>query len=126
EIVSAPIGTKGADFQAVAKKVASVDTLDAFLRDLRTRYPESSAISPAGAAGGAPSAQSAPDKAPQTNAAPAGDAAAKPAIRDAGSSPLPPKAPAGVPVKPDNEPTGSIPRLPGTSKRARAAVGYPP
>src|SRR5262249_7164124 len=64
EIVSAPIGTKGADFQAVAKKVASVDTLDAFLRDLRTRYPESSAISPAGAAGGPPSAPAAADTGP--------------------------------------------------------------
>ncbi len=122
EIVSAPIGTSGADFQTVAKKVASVDTLDAFLRDLRTRYPESSAISPGGAAGNAPSAETAPDKAkgPQTNAAPAGEATPNgPAIRDAGSSPLPPKAPAGVPVKPDPEPTGSIPRLPRMSVRAR-------
>ena len=50
-IVTAPIGTSGVEFQDVAKKVASVDTLDAFLRDLRTRYPESSAISPGGAAG---------------------------------------------------------------------------
>jgi tetratricopeptide (TPR) repeat protein len=125
EIVSAPIGTSGADFQNVAKKVASVDTMDAFLRDLRTRYPESSAISPGGAAGNAPAAESAPaaDKAkgPQSNAAPAGDAlpAKGPPIRDAGSSPLPPKAPAGVPVKPDTEPTGSIPRLPRMSVRAR-------
>ncbi len=122
EIVSAPIGTSGADFQTVAKKVASVDTLDAFLRDLRTRYPESSAISPGGAAGNAPAAESTPDKAkgPQTNAAPPGEAAPNgPAIRDAGSSPLPPKAPAGVPVKPDTEPTGSIPRLPRMGVRAR-------
>ena len=118
EIVSAPIGTSGADFQTVAKKVASVDTLDAFLRDLRTRYPESSAISP----GGAPAAEPAPDKAkgPQTNAAPPGEAAPNgAAIRDAGSSPLPPKAPAGVPVKPDTEPTGSIPRLPRMGARSR-------
>ena len=121
EIVSAPIGTSGADFQTVAKKVASVDTLDAFLRDLRTRYPESLAISPGGAAGNAPPAESGPDKAkgPQTNATP-GEAAPKgPAIRDAGSSPLPPKAPAGVPVKPDTEPTGSIPRLPRMGARVR-------
>jgi hypothetical protein len=120
--VSAPIGTSGADFQAVAKKVASVDTLDAFLRDLRTRYPESSAIPPGGTAGNAPAAESAPDKAkgPQTNAAPLGEAAPNgPAIRDAGSSPLPPKAPAGVPVKPDTEPTGSTPRLPRMGARAR-------
>jgi hypothetical protein len=122
EIVSAPIGTSGADFQTVAKKVASVDTLDAFLRDLRTRYPESSAISPGGAPGNAPAEESAPDKAkgPQTNAAPPGEAPPNgPAIRDAGSSPLPPKAPAGVPVKPDTEPTGSIPRLPRMGARSR-------
>ncbi len=122
EIVSAPIGTSGADFQTVAKKVASVDTLDAFLRDLRARYPESSAISPGAAAGNAPPAETAPDKAtgPQTNAAPPGETAPNaPAIRDAGSSPLPPKAPAGVPVKPDTEPTGSIPRLPRIGARTR-------
>jgi len=122
EIVSAPIGTSGADFQTVAKKVASVDTLDAFLRDLRTRYPESSAISPGGAAGNAPAPDSTADKAqgPQTNAAPPGAVTPNgPAIRDAGSSPLPPKAPAGVPVKADTEPTGSIPRLPRMGARAR-------
>ncbi len=122
EIVSAPIGTSGADFQTVAKKVASVDTLDAFLRDLRTRYPESSAISPGGASGNTPSAESAPDKAkgPQTNAARPGEAMPNGSpIRDAGSSPLPPKAPAGVPVKPDAEPTGSIPRLPRIGARTR-------
>jgi tetratricopeptide (TPR) repeat protein len=122
EIVSAPIGTSGVDFQSVAKKVASVDTLDAFLRDLRARYPESSAISPGGAAGNAPSAEPTPDKAkgPQTNAAPPGEAAPKgPAIRDAGSSPLPPKPSTGVPVKPDTEPTGSIPRLPRMGARSR-------
>jgi tetratricopeptide (TPR) repeat protein len=122
EIVSAPIGTSGADFQTVAKKVASVDTLDAFLRDLRTRYPESSAISPDGGSGTTPSAESAPDKAkgPQTNAAQPGEAMPNGSpIRDAGSSPLPPKAPAGVPVKPDTEPTGSIPRLPRMGARTR-------
>jgi tetratricopeptide (TPR) repeat protein len=122
EIVSAPIGTNGADFQSVAKKVASVDTLDAFLRDLRTRYPESSAMSPGGAPGNVTPGEAMPDKSkgPQTNAAPpAGAAPNGPAIRDAGSSPLPPKTPAGVPVKPDAEPTGSIPRLPKIGARLR-------
>jgi tetratricopeptide (TPR) repeat protein len=120
DVVTAPIGTSGAEFQDIAKKVASIDTLDSFLRDLRTRYPESSAISPAGAAGEGASAQSAPEKAnaPLANAAepdPAGKGG--PPVRDAGSSPLPPKAPAGVPVKPDKEPTGSIPRLPKAHER---------
>src|SRR4029434_2879580 len=49
-VVTAPIGTSGAEFQDIAKKVASIDTLDGFLRDLRSRYPESGAVSPGGAA----------------------------------------------------------------------------
>ena len=32
DVVMAPIGTNGIEFQDIAKKVASVDTLDAFLR----------------------------------------------------------------------------------------------
>ena len=113
EVVTAPIGASGTEFQDIAKKVASVDTLDAFLRDLSTRYPEASAAPPAGAAGegGGPAAES--DKAkPTTNGAAAGPAAGTgPDNRNAASSPLPPNAPAGVPLKPDKEPTGSISRL---------------
>ncbi len=45
DVVSAPVGTANAEFQDVAKKVAGGDTLEAFLRDMRTRYPDSSAIS---------------------------------------------------------------------------------
>jgi hypothetical protein len=112
EVVTAPIGTSGTEFQDVAKKIASVDTLDAFLRDLGTRYPDASAMPPpaGGKEGEGPSA--ATDKAkPATNGAAAG-AAAKPGPdnRNAASSPLPPNAPAGVPLKPDKEPTGSVPR----------------
>jgi hypothetical protein len=112
EVVTAPIGASGSEFQDIAKKVASVDTLDAFLRDLSTRYPETSAAPPAGAAGegGGPTAES--DKAkPATNGAAVGPAAKTgPDNRNAASSPLPPNAPAGVPLKPDKEPTGSISR----------------
>jgi hypothetical protein len=123
EVVTAPIGTSGVEFQDIAKKVASVDTLDAFLGDLRARYPESSAISPAGAAGEGASVPAAALDKPNTPAASAAepDPAGKggPPARDAGSSPLPPKVPAGVPVKPDKEPTGSIPRLPKARELAR-------
>ena len=115
DVVTAPTGTSGAEFKEIAKKVASVDTLDAFLRDLRTRYPESAAVSPPGTTGEGASTLLAPDnpKAPGANAAAPGQAGkTAPVTRDAGSSPLPPKAPAGVPLKPDPEPTGSIPRLP--------------
>ena len=119
EIVSAPIGTNGAEFKNVAEKVAGVDTLDAFLRDLRARYPESSAISPGGGAGDAPPGASVLDKSKGPVANTAAPVQQGQNARDAGSSPLPPKAPAGVPVKPDTEPTGSIPRLPKMGARVR-------
>jgi tetratricopeptide (TPR) repeat protein len=90
DVVSAPIGTSGPEFQDVAKKVANVDTLDAFMRDMRARYPDAAAAPPAGA-----EAKSAPPLAPP---APAKVAAP------------PPKAPAGTPAKPDPAPTGSIQR----------------
>jgi len=111
EVVTAPIGASGSEFQDIAKKVASVDTLDAFLRDLSARYPEASAAPPAGAAveGNSPGAESVAK--PTTNGAAAGPATRTgPDNRNAASSPLPPNAPAGVPLKPDKEPTGSISR----------------
>jgi tetratricopeptide (TPR) repeat protein len=113
EVVTAPIGASGTEFQDVAKKVGSVDTLDAFLRDLGARYPEASATPPAGPAGeGAGPAAESDKAAPTTNGAAAGAAAkTEPENRNAASSPLPPSVPAGVPTKPDKEPTGSIPRL---------------
>jgi tetratricopeptide (TPR) repeat protein len=103
EVVTAPTGTGSTEFQDIAKKVASVDTLDAFLRDLGTRYPDASAVPPAGATAG--------QARPATNGAAAVPAEkAAPENRNAASSPLPPNAPAGVPLKPDKEPTGSIAR----------------
>jgi hypothetical protein len=76
EIVSAPLGTSGAEFGAIAHAAASVETLDSFLRDMKARYPDASAISPPGeppppdaAKPAAPSASSQP---PETRpAAPA-------------------------------------------------------
>jgi hypothetical protein len=47
EIVSAPLGTSGAEFGAVAHAAASVDTLEGFLRDMKSRYPDAGAISAA-------------------------------------------------------------------------------
>src|SRR6476659_7538356 len=74
DVVTAPIGASGTEFQDIAKKVASVDTLDAFLRDLSSRYPEASAAPPAGAAGegGSPAAEF--EAKPITNGAAAGPA----------------------------------------------------
>ena len=83
EIVSAPLGTSGDEFGAIAHAAASVDTLDTFLRDMKARYPDSGAISPpheppppappgapsATTAAGAPSAAAAPPSAPETQPA---------------------------------------------------------
>ena len=83
EIVSAPLGTSGDEFGAIAHAAASVDTLDNFLRDMKARYPDSGAISPpheppppappgapsATTAAGAPSAAAAPPSAPETQPA---------------------------------------------------------
>ena len=111
DVVSAPVGTDGQEFQNVARRVASVDTLNTFLRDMRARYPEA-AILPADAKETTPPAVPAVPEKPKGAASKAStpekavvNAPAKPA---AASSPLPPKAPAGVPLKPDQSPTGSI------------------
>ena len=110
------------EFRDVAKTIAAVDTLDAFLRDMRARYPDSSALS-AAAAGVEDAAPIPPAAKPATPQAvnrrrrhrvrrreqAAANAPVKPGKPDAASSPLPPKVPAGVPLKPDPAPTGSIP-----------------
>jgi Tfp pilus assembly protein PilF len=109
-VVTAPVGTNGVEFQDIAKKVASIDTLDGFLRDLRTRYPDSNALSSGSSPG-----QGATDS--STLAAPEKSARSVPAA-DAGASPLPPKAPLGQSSKADKEPTGSISRP--SKQRAQA------
>ena len=65
EVVSAPLGTSGDDFAAIAHAAGAVDTLQTFLREMKVRYPDSSAISPPTEPppAGAPSAASSP---PQT------------------------------------------------------------
>ena len=114
EVVTAPTGTTGAEFKNVAQTVAGMNTLDAFLADMRKRYPDSNAASPEGAADKAPVPAPPPTQpaAPQAQQAlpekaaangPTAAAPAKPA-----ASPLPPQAPAGTPLKPDRAPTGSI------------------
>jgi tetratricopeptide (TPR) repeat protein len=40
DVITAPLDSGGADLRAAAHAVAAVDTLNGFLRDLRTRYPE--------------------------------------------------------------------------------------
>ena len=81
EIVSAPLGTSGAEFRNIAHAAASVDTLEGFLRDVQARYPDASALPPAPAAVPAAPLSSAPPKtrpaAATTGAVPAPSARAK-------------------------------------------------
>jgi len=46
DVVSAPLGTSGTEFTAIAHAAAAVDTLDGFLRDMQARYPDASAAPP--------------------------------------------------------------------------------
>jgi hypothetical protein len=77
DIVSAPLGTSGAEFGAIAHAAASVDTLESFLRDMKARYPDagvaSSATDPAApaASNGGPGATAQPSETrPPESAAP--------------------------------------------------------
>ena len=95
-VVSSPIGTGGAEFQDVARRVASIDTLAAFIKDIETRYPDE---------------QAAKAKAKLKPVAKPRPPAPKPAqtVKTAPKPPAPPPAPKGVPLRPDPVPTGSIP-----------------
>jgi tetratricopeptide (TPR) repeat protein len=109
DIVSSVIGTDAAEFQDIARKVASSNTLEGFLRDMRQRYPDQ--YMPA--AKDAPPPRKPADSA-KTPKVSAHDAAPKPAKagKEAMSEATPaaelPKIPKGVPLKPDRMPTGSI------------------
>jgi tetratricopeptide (TPR) repeat protein len=72
EVVSAPLGTSGTEFAAIAHAAAAVDTLDGFLRDMQARYPDASASPPN-------AGQPVPPDAPQAGA-PAPTAPPMPAI----------------------------------------------
>jgi hypothetical protein len=75
EVVSAPIGTAGTEFREIARAAASVDTLEAFLRDMQARYPDASAIPPKPGAAPPATAKTPTAKSP-TAAAPAAAAPA--------------------------------------------------
>ena len=119
DVVSAPVGTSDAEFQDIAKKVAGVDTLDAFLRDMRARYPEAALPVDATKEATPPAAAPAPVKGSTSNAATPDKAAVNAPAKPAAAAS--PKAPAGAPLKPDQSPTGSI--MPRTEKpKAKSAV----
>ncbi|HEY2756842.1 MAG TPA: tetratricopeptide repeat protein [Pseudolabrys sp.] len=109
-VAVAPDGTSNPDFMEVGRRVASVDTLGAFLRGMRARYPDA-ALMP-----GSPPKKLEPSGPPQASVpmtAPATQAGQNMSAKaDAATSPLPPAPPAGVPLRPDLAPTGSISRMP--------------
>ena len=118
DVVSAPTGTAGSEFKTVARTVTGIDTLDAFLREMRARYPDTAPVPADGEADKAAPAAAKPPAKPEA-AKPQAGAANKPVPEKAAAanakpnpaaSPLPPKAPAGTPTKPDPSPTGSISR----------------
>jgi hypothetical protein len=70
EVVSTPLGSSGGEFREIAKMVASVDTLDAFLRDMRARFPEIGTLAASGSAGAASAAPGSASSAPPAGNAP--------------------------------------------------------
>jgi hypothetical protein len=81
DIVSAPIGTSGTEFRNIARAAASVDTLDGFLRDMKARYPQASAVPPAPPAGAEPVSSTAPATKPAASPSPPARAAGRTALR---------------------------------------------
>jgi len=85
--VSAPLGTSGQEFTTIAHAAASADTLETFLRDMKARYPDTNANTPASEPPAAPPAMSAsplpPDMLPASPrpAPPPGPAAGRTAMR---------------------------------------------
>jgi hypothetical protein len=72
DVVTAPIGASAAEFREIARSIASTDTLEAFLRDIRARFAEPAAGDAPATAGPPqtqpPQTQPAQTQAPQTQA----------------------------------------------------------
>ena len=88
EVVSAPLGTSGAEFRNIARAAAAIDTLEAFLRDMQARYPDTNTTSPPGPPPGSSAsttparhAAASPVKPPAHAPASAARAAGKTALR---------------------------------------------
>ena len=84
-VVSAPLGTSGAEFRDIAHAAASVDTLEGFLRDMQARYPEADTVAPSAP----PSPPTGPAADPvSSNAPPAAEPESQPAppVRASGRS----------------------------------------
>ena len=69
EVLTAPNGADSAEFRDVARSVAAVDTLEAFLRDMRARYPDTGSFTPVDAGFGPAPQTRAPVVAPPATTA---------------------------------------------------------
>jgi hypothetical protein len=101
DIVSAPLGPSGDQFATIAHAATSIDTLDGFLREMRARYPDSNATSPAAPMQSSPMAPSASAGAGPTASLPRGRAgsAQQPQAQSPGAPALPPRRPNGNSVQ---------------------------
>jgi len=99
DVVSAPLGTSGDQFATIAHAAASADTLETFLRDMKARYPDASAISPpAEPPAEPPAAPPAVANAPSASAAPPSQT--RPMVPDLTPNSPPASAPDSIPVPP--------------------------
>ena len=74
EVVTAPFNTNAPEFGDIARVVAATDTLEAFLRDIRARFPETTGPLPGAPAArpAAPAAPPVPERGASTSAGRAG------------------------------------------------------
>jgi tetratricopeptide (TPR) repeat protein len=63
EVVTAPFNSNAAEFADIARVIAAADTLDAFLRDIRAKFPDTTAPAPAVPAAPGRGASAAPGRA---------------------------------------------------------------
>jgi hypothetical protein len=47
EVVTAPFSSNAPEFADIARVIASADTLDAFLRDIKAKFPDTTGPAPA-------------------------------------------------------------------------------
>jgi tetratricopeptide (TPR) repeat protein len=110
DIVSMPLGSSGDQFATIAHAATSIDTLDGFLRDMKARYPEPGAPTPA-----APMASS--------PVAPAGSTAAMPpSAKGPQAAARPPETAPPAPVAPPR-PGGRSAQRAQNMKLAAAQTG---
>ncbi|HEY4920785.1 MAG TPA: tetratricopeptide repeat protein [Xanthobacteraceae bacterium] len=82
EVLTTPETATSAEFREIARQVAATDTLEAFLRDMRGRYPETGSFAPSAVYGPARNAQP-PDAPPAPAPAPATTSAVPAPVREA-------------------------------------------